>query len=165
VHKYFLSATALCTNKKAAHIPINVNMPNGTLIQSSHTSDLLVSDLPPHARNAHIFPGLVHNSYIYVGELCDSGCNITFTKERVTAAKEGRKVRNVRIPISTFETMESQPKKRAKMVQKSECNHAYETSNQKELINSLHAGCFSSVKSTWITAIKNGNFTSWPGLT
>jgi hypothetical protein len=35
----------------------------------------------------------------------------------------------------------------------------------RELINYLHAECFSPVKSTWIQAIKNGNFTSWPGLT
>jgi hypothetical protein len=46
-----------------------------------------------------------------------------------------------------------------------QCNHAHENSNQKDLINDLYAACFSPVKSTWITAIKNGNFTSWPGLT
>jgi hypothetical protein len=44
-------------------------------------------------------------------------------------------------------------------------NHARETSNLKELINYLHATAFSPVKSTWIKAIKNGNFASWPGLT
>jgi hypothetical protein len=44
-------------------------------------------------------------------------------------------------------------------------NHAHDNSYQKYLINYLHAACFSPVKSTWITAIKNGNFTSWPGLT
>jgi hypothetical protein len=37
-----------------------------------------------------------------------------------------------------------------------QCNHAYDSNNQKDLINYLHAACFSSVKSTWITAIKNG---------
>jgi hypothetical protein len=35
----------------------------------------------------------------------------------------------------------------------------------KELINYLHAAAFSPVKSTWIKAIKNGIFSSWPGLT
>jgi hypothetical protein len=48
---------------------------------------------------------------------------------------------------------------------KVQCNHAHDKSNQKNLINYLHAACFSPVKSTWIAAIKNGNFTSWPGLT
>jgi hypothetical protein len=28
----------------------------------------------------------------------------------------------------------------------------------------LHAACFSPVKSAWIKAIKNGFFSSWPGL-
>jgi hypothetical protein len=46
-----------------------------------------------------------------------------------------------------------------------QCNHAQDNSNQKYLINCLHDACFSPVKSTWITAIKNGHFTSWPGLT
>jgi hypothetical protein len=36
----------------------------------------------------------------------------------------------------------------------SACNHAHDTSNQKELINYLHAACFIPVKSTWIAAIK-----------
>jgi hypothetical protein len=53
----------------------------------------------------------------------------------------------------------------AKPTVQSTCNHAHITSNQKELINYLHAACFSPVKSTWIAAIKNGNFISWPGLT
>jgi hypothetical protein len=55
--------------------------------------------------------------------------------------------------------------KNAKMAIQSIYNHAHETSSQKELINYLHAACFSTVKSTWIAAIENGNFTSWPGLT
>jgi hypothetical protein len=46
-----------------------------------------------------------------------------------------------------------------------QCNHAHDNNNQKYLINYLHAACFSPVKSTLITAIKNGNFSSWPGLT
>jgi hypothetical protein len=46
-----------------------------------------------------------------------------------------------------------------------QCNHAHDNINQKYLINYLNAACFSPVKSTWITEIKNGHFTSWPGLT
>jgi hypothetical protein len=29
----------------------------------------------------------------------------------------------------------------------------------------MHTACVSPVKSSWITAIKNGNFPSWPWLT
>jgi hypothetical protein len=45
-----------------------------------------------------------------------------------------------------------------------QCNHAHDNNNQKDLFNYLHAACFSPVKSTWIKAIKNWNFSSWPGL-
>jgi hypothetical protein len=55
--------------------------------------------------------------------------------------------------------------KNAKTAIQSTCNHAHDTSNQKDLIIYLHAASFSPIKSTWIAAIKNGNFTSWPGLT
>ena len=34
-----------------------------------------------------------------------------------------------------------------------------------ELVTFLHAACFSPVVSTFIRAIDNGHFLSWPGLT
>jgi hypothetical protein len=83
----FLSAAAPCSDKQAAHIPLNVNMPNGTTIQSSHTCNLLLTELPPQARQAHILPELVHNSLISVGQLCDNGCSVTFTQHQVTVSK------------------------------------------------------------------------------
>jgi hypothetical protein len=85
-----LSATAPCTSKQAAHIPLIVNMPNGTSIQSSHTCDLLLTDLPPQARKAHVLPGIVHNSLLSVGQLCDNGCDITFNKDIVSVMKNGK---------------------------------------------------------------------------
>jgi hypothetical protein len=83
----FLSAAAPCSDKQAAHVPLNVNMPNGTTIQSSHTCNLLLTELPPQSRQAHILPGLVHNSLISVGQLCDNGCSVTFTQDKVTVSK------------------------------------------------------------------------------
>jgi hypothetical protein len=37
-----------------------------------------------------------------------------------------------------------------------QCNLAHDNNNQKDLINYLHAACFSPAKSTRITAIKMG---------
>ena len=34
-----------------------------------------------------------------------------------------------------------------------------------DLVTFFHGACFAPVASTWIKAIKNGHFTSWPGLT
>jgi hypothetical protein len=83
----FLSATAPCNDKQEAHVPLNVNMPNGTTIQSSHTCNLLLTYLPSQARQAHILPGIVHNSLISVGQLCDSRCIVTLTHYQVTVTK------------------------------------------------------------------------------
>jgi hypothetical protein len=138
-------------------------MPNGTTIQSSHTCDLLLSDLPPQTRKAHILSGIVHNSLISVGQLCDNGYSVTFTQEQVTVSKNGKCVMyGSRDPRSCSWRVDLKQKFETNQVQ---FNHAHDKSNQKDLINYLHAACFSPVKSTWIAAIKNGNFTSWPGLT
>jgi hypothetical protein len=146
----FLSATAPCNNKQEVHVPLSVNMPTGPTIQSSHTCDLLLAYLPPQARKAHILPGLVHNSLISVGQLCNNGCDATFTREQVTVSRD-------RDPRSRLWRVDLKKKFETKHVQ---CNHAHDSSNQKDLINYLHAACFSPVKSTWVTAIKNGHFTS-----
>jgi hypothetical protein len=159
----FLSSTVPCSDKQAAHVPLNVNMPNGTTIQSSHTCNLLLTNLPPYARQAHILQELVHNSLISVGQLWDNGCSVTFTQDQVTVSKNGKCVMyGSRDPKSRLWRVDLKQKFETNQVH---CNHAHDNSNQKYLINYLHAAYFSPVKSTWITAIKNGLFTSWPGLT
>jgi hypothetical protein len=137
-------------------------MPNGTTIQSSHICNLLLTDLPHQARQAHILPGLVHNSLISVGQLCDNECSVTFTHDQVTISRNGKNVMyGSRDLKSRLWRVNLKQKMNTKIAQ---CNHAHENNNQKDLINYLHAACFSPVKSTWIKAIKNGNFSSWPGL-
>jgi hypothetical protein len=133
------------------------------MIQSSHTCDLLLADLPPQERKAHILPVFVQNSLISVGKLCDNGCSVTFTQEQVAVSKNGKcAMYGSRDPRSRLWRVDLKNKFETNQVQ---CNHEHDNSNQKDLINYLHAACFSPVKSTWSTAIKNGHFTSWPGLT
>jgi hypothetical protein len=140
----FLSATAPCSDKQAVHVQLNVNMHNGTTMQSSHTCDLLLTDLPPQARNAHILPGLVHDSLILVGQLCDNVCSITFTQEQVMVSKNGKCVMyGSRDPRSRLWRVDLKQKFETNQVQ---CNHAHDNSNQKDLISYLHAACFSPVK-------------------
>jgi hypothetical protein len=136
-------------------------MPNGTTIQSSNTCNLLLTDLTPQARQDHILPGLVQNSLNSVGQLCDNECSLTFAQYQVTVSKNGKKLMyGSRDPRSRLWRVYLKQKFEAETVQ---CNHAYDNNFQKDLINYIHDACFSPVKSTWITAIKNGNFSSWPG--
>jgi hypothetical protein len=150
------SAAAPCSDKQAAHVPINVNMTNGTTIQSSHTCNLLLTDLPHQARQDHILPGLVHNSLISVGQLYDNECSVTFTHNQVTVSRNRKEVMyGSRDPKSRLWRVNLKQKMKPESAQ---CNHAHDKNNQKDLINCLHAACFSPVKSTWIKAIKNGFF-------
>jgi hypothetical protein len=138
-------------------------MLNGTAIQSSHTCNLLLTGLPPQKRQAHILPGLVHNLLISVGQLCHNGCTVTLTHDQVTVTEnKGCVLRGSRDPKSRLWRVDLKQKFEKHEIQR---NHAHDNNSQKVLINYLHAGCFSPVKSTWITAIKKGNFLSWPGLT
>jgi hypothetical protein len=139
----FLSATAPCNTKQEAHVPLSLNMPNGTNIQSSHTCDLLLTDLPPQARKVHIIPGLVHKSLISVGQLCNSGCDITFTQEQVPVSRDGKYVMyRSQDPRSRLWRVDLKKKFETKHVH---CNHAHDYSNQKDIINYLHAACLSPV--------------------
>jgi hypothetical protein len=125
----FLSATAPCTSKQAAHIPLSVNMHNGTSIQSSHTCDLLLTDLPPKARKEHVLPGLVHNSLIFVRQLCDHGYDVTFNKDTVSVMNSGKCVMTgARDPHSGLWRINL---RNAKTAVQSTCKHAHDTSNHK----------------------------------
>jgi hypothetical protein len=126
LYKYFLSATAPCTSKQAAHIPLSVNMPNGTSIQLSHTCDLLLTEFSPQARKSNILPGLVHNSLIYVGQLCDNSRDVTFNRETVSVMNNGKCAmigsRNPHLGLWRVNL------KNAKTAIQSTCNHAHDTS-------------------------------------
>jgi hypothetical protein len=127
-------------------------MPNGTTIQLSHTCNLLLTDLPPQARQAHILPSLVQNSLMSEGQLCDNGCSVTLTQDQVTVSKNEKcAMYGSRDPKSRLWRVDLKQKFETNKVQ---FNHAHENHNQKDLINYLHAACFSPVKSTWITAIR-----------
>jgi hypothetical protein len=136
----FLSASAPCSDKQAAQVPLNMNMPNGTTIQSSHTCNLFLTNLPHQARQAHILSGLVHNSLISVGQLCDNECSVTFTQDQVTVSRNEKDVMyGSRDPKLRLWRVNLKYKINTKVAQ---CNHA----------------------STWIKAIKNRNFSSWSVL-
>jgi hypothetical protein len=141
-------------NKRAAQVPLHVNMPNGTTIQSYHTREFLLSALSLEARRAHILPGLVHSSLISVGQLCDSGCDVNFTQDKVEVNKNGK---------SVMSGVRDENRNYGELLYKKPQNQI--TKMHVTIHVKLHATAFSPVKSTWIKAIKNGNLSSGPGLT
>jgi hypothetical protein len=107
-------------------------MPFGTSIQASHTCGLLLTDLPPQSRKAHVLPGLVHNSLTYVGKSCYSGCDVTLKKEEVYVMKDRKCVMLGSLdPRSGIWRVDLT---KTILAIQSVCNHAHDTSYQKEYI-------------------------------
>jgi hypothetical protein len=65
-------------------MPLEVHLPNGDTITSTHTATLNIPSLPQAARLSRILPGLAQHSLLSVGQICDSGCSVTFTASNVT---------------------------------------------------------------------------------
>jgi hypothetical protein len=63
---------------------IQVSLPDGTIIKSTHTGNLRIPGLPLSARQAHVFPNLAANSLLSIAQLCAHGCQAIFTDTAVT---------------------------------------------------------------------------------
>jgi len=150
-----------------------VYLPNGATLNATSQAHLPCSNkLSQAATLTHIFPGLQTTSLISLGQLCDHNCKIVLDKNNVFVIKNGEIIitghRNRSdglwdIPVSqhnaiknsTLSTTKSQ--KMNVILTKDKTKH--------ELVNYLHACCFSPTKRTFLQAIKKGNFITWPGLT
>ena len=57
---------------------IDVLLPSGTQIRSSHTAQLIFSGLPLSATQCYVFPDLITGSLLSIGLLCNHGCVAKF---------------------------------------------------------------------------------------
>jgi hypothetical protein len=145
-------------------------LPNRSKITATHTCLVNIPALPPSARQAHKFSELAH-ALISVGLLCDHGCRAIFDSTTVEIWYQDTVIlRGHRDPITKLWTipLTADPHPAINHYSPSfehQAFSAYHTSNQTELVTFLHAACGSPVPSTWIKAIDNGHFATWPGLT
>jgi hypothetical protein len=75
---HYLTRGAYCINKRNAHIPIRVKLPDGTTLSSSATADLACSTFKLRARSAHIINDLASHSLLSCGQMCDTGYKVLF---------------------------------------------------------------------------------------
>ena len=139
-------------------------MPNNTRIISEFKGKLKIPEsLTDEARKAYAFKGIAH-SLVSIGKICDTGFTAEFTKEKLAITKNGKTIwKGKRDPISKMWML---PLRNPSVpVNTGISNNAYKISRKQDLVNYLHADCFSPVKSTWIEAVENDHFGTWPGLT
>jgi hypothetical protein len=164
--------TSPCSHLKPARNPIVVNLPDGSTIESTHTCTIDLPGLPEAARTAHIFPALADHSLLSVGQICDAECQVEFTATHVNIRRNNKcLLQGHRTPNGLW-SLDLQPSNQGitplsldYRTANSALARTPNSSTIKELIHYLHGCCFCPRKITWIQAIKNNQFTTWPGLT
>jgi hypothetical protein len=134
--------------------------------------------LSKSARNTSVLPHLKSASLISLGQLCNDNCNVVLNKKKLFVFKDNKLIlrgyRNNQDGL--WDIPLPQPSSTSSTSSFSNTNHIqYPISSASvilrkrqtniDLITYLHAACFSPVKSTFIRAIKNNHFSTWPGLT
>ena len=87
----YLTSDAPCNQKTRMHNAVQLQMPNGDRIESTHKALLPIPQLPLKAREAIIFPKLKTN-LLSVGTFCDNGCEATFDKSKVKITHNNKKI-------------------------------------------------------------------------
>ncbi len=152
-------------------------LPNGAAIKASHTTNLPFKALSAKARKADVLPALKQNSLVSVGKLADANYTTIFHPqgEGVTVHKAGTfKLRVFREPVlqgwRDANGLWRLPQDEHKSVTMRDASNetaanAYNLPSIPEAIKYLHAAAGFPVKETWVKAINNGNYLTWPGLT
>jgi hypothetical protein len=143
-----------------------VRLPNGVTIASTHAATLNLPSLRHAARQAHILPGLVQHSILSVGQMFDSGCAVTFTATKVAVTNGATTILSGqhdkepgmwRVPLGNSISTQASPEYYV--------HNVHEQKSIKDIITYLHACCFIPVQDTWLKAIQNGYFATWPAVT
>jgi hypothetical protein len=80
---HYLKRGAWCKKIKTAHMSEQVNLPNGAALKYFATVDLSCTRLNQRARSTHIIRGLVKQSLLSYGQMCDAGYKVLFTRGEV----------------------------------------------------------------------------------
>ncbi len=165
---YFRSDDIACLSNVHPTAGPSIYLPNMQSITSTYTGMLPVPMLTSKARTTHILPQLHSASLISLGQLCDDDSKIYLNKKLLRAFKNNRPVlhgvRNnsdglwdIEIPYKLPPTRQSSKQLLSVIIPNQ--------TTRNDLINFFHGACFSPLISTFLKAVKNGNFQSWPGLT
>jgi hypothetical protein len=164
---FYLTPSAPVININPAAAKVTVGDAAGTKHLSSAQADIQLN-LP--VRNAKIMPSFQHN-LLGIGKLCDNNCKVVFDKAAVTVyAQDGTSLlQGWREPdgakLWRFSLLPNHEAPPTWALATPVALNAHDLPSVAALIHYLHAAAGFPVKSTWLAAIKAGNFASWPGLT
>ena len=85
---HFLQINSECVDKRQTDEGLNVHLPDGLVITSTHTAMMNIPQLPMKARRAHMFPDISH-AFLSISMLCDEDYMAIFDEKRVYIIKNG----------------------------------------------------------------------------
>jgi hypothetical protein len=131
---------------------------------STHTGELPIPALPSAACLCHLFPALGNISLVSIGQLCDAGCNATFTAtEAMISYNNNIILRGYRDSTTNkLWHLRLPPETPAENVAFAAVNHSASIS---DLVAFAHAALFSPIPSTLYKALLHQGFLPpFPGL-
>ena len=137
---------------------IAVMLPNGQCMRSSEVTNLNIPNSSQTGNQAHLFQDLTSGNLLSVGQLCNDGYDVTFTKNNVTFNKNNQTMLTGKRRLHDgMWTITLPPPQQANII--------IQYKPVGDAIKFLHAACFSPCVSSWCKAIDKGFFKTWPGLT
>jgi len=162
--KYLTNITTSRTNS-------SIILPNNETVQANIQGNLKIHPkLSAHASRALIVPKLTNESLLSVGQFCDDGCHVHFSKNNVHVLKnkqivlQGRRNNKDGLWDIPFTNSPIQHTK-----QNTKINHNInfiitKDKSKTELAQFIHATLFSPAIDTLIKAIRNGHLVTFPGI-
>ena len=139
-----------------------VKLPDNSVLKSTKSGLLPIPNVTVEGRRAHIIPGLQSASLLSMGQLCDDDCEVRLRKNDMEVHKDNKVIllgkRNYTDGLWDVKIDNNIPDKH-------NLNVIVDISSIKNLIEYYHACLYSPPKSTWLKALENENFPTWPGLT
>jgi hypothetical protein len=154
------------TNARRVHPGLDVTLPSGATITSTHLATLDLPALPLAARQCHLFPDLTSGSLISVGQLCDHGCTAKFTADSVDITHcDSTVLHGTRTPATGLWHVNSPSVCVQPVVPPPAMLLSAHATSVAAHVAFYHAAMCSPSLSTWCAAIDAGFLTTWPALT
>ena len=85
-------------NKRLSKKLLKINLPDGTIVQSTHRCDIDIPGLPTML-TGHIVPHLAIASLIGIRPLCQAGCTVTFDNMKCEVMFNGNVILRNKRPV------------------------------------------------------------------
>ena len=177
--RHFLVPSSAYKNIQALSKPIPITIPNGDIIRATHSCKVYYPQLPLTVRRGLSVPKMKHHSLISIKQICQAGCTVQFTDTKCDLYYKGKhiicglehpKSKLWMLPLSTNDDNIYIKEKYQPVAPPTAQLWANMISpppaltTKSVLIRYYHQCAFAPRKSTWMRAIENGNYTTWPDL-